>query len=194
MKSMRQKRINTSTGNIWPRIEAIEKKYNANPSAWRRVADEAASWFINEVWDRYNIVVEPTQKAANKIDFGISLIRDLMSANNKFFIPNDCVKLIWEIENYIEEDGELPNKNDHLLDGLRYLLAAIRYSSNEEVDDEKEDELARDKAIRTPNAIGDLYHQVQKERDWTYGIEDSIDVDDDNFNEDEDEFGWMKYG
>ncbi len=124
----------TSVSKIWPAMR--DKMVEANPhllpadDEWYRTYDEAASWFCNEMLDRFNVGFAPTQKAANKKENGLSLIKDQL-IHNKLMISDRCKWLIWEMENYILDDqGKIPKKNDHLIDCLRYGNATAAYDPN----------------------------------------------------------------
>lgn len=123
----------TSVSKIWPRVmekaEALFPQHRGIEEEFRPVADEAATWFRNEVQDRYDIFVEPTSKAQNKKEEGLSLIKDQLLAPGIINISSRCDKLAWEVENYIKDDkGKIPKENDHLIDCWRYLNAAFGYT------------------------------------------------------------------
>ena len=108
---------------------------------WRYIYDEAETWFKNEMHDRFGIFFEPTAKSKNKKEDGLSLIKDVMLQKH-LHISERCTHLFKEIDNYYKDkNGKIPKIADHLIDCLRYLLAAAYYSLNnvveykEEVDD-----------------------------------------------------------
>lgn len=126
----------TSTGRIWPRINALELELcprSVQYDTIYRGYDEAAAWFANEVLDRYGISFTPTAKAHNKKEEGLSLIKDQLlgrsDGSNVVKISTRCKWLIWEIENYIKDSktGKIPKKNDHLIDCWRYFNGASAY-------------------------------------------------------------------
>ncbi len=119
----------TSTRRVWPRLEAIERELHeqAREDDFDRRYDEAAAWFANEVLDTFGVSFAPTSKAQNKKEQGLSLIKDQLIFN-KVTLSDRCVKLIWELENYIRDrNGKIPKANDHLIDCWRYLNAAANY-------------------------------------------------------------------
>jgi hypothetical protein len=113
-------------------------------SEWRMGYDEAEAWFANEMLDQFGIHFEPTQKAKNEKDKGITLIKDILLAD-KLVVSDRCKKLIWEMDNYQKDDhGKFVKKNDHLIDCLRYILGASYYNLNETVEHNPEkDEMWR---------------------------------------------------
>jgi hypothetical protein len=101
----------------------IDDKYE-----WRQGYDEAASWFQNEMLDNFGEHFEASQKAQNNKDSGLTLIKDII-LQNKLFISDRCIKTFWEMDNYYKDkSGNIPKKDDHLVDCLRYILAALHYS------------------------------------------------------------------
>ncbi len=71
--------------------------------------------------------LEPTNKKLADKDNGLSLIKDQM-LEGRVVVSNSCEKLIWEIERYVKDkNGNIPKKNDHLIDIWRYVNAAIGY-------------------------------------------------------------------
>lgn len=94
---------------------------------WSRHYDEAESWFANEMQDRFELNWFPTQKALNKKANGLSLIKDLL-LSGQLVMSSRCEKLYWEMDNYFKDkNGNIPKEHDHLIDCLRYLLAAAGY-------------------------------------------------------------------
>jgi len=69
----------------------------------------------------------PTQKFLNKKEHGLSLIKDLL-IHDLVVISDRCEDLITEMEKYAKDDkGNIPKKDDHLIDCFRYLLGAANY-------------------------------------------------------------------
>ena len=124
-----------------------------NRDVWAQTYDEAAAWFPGEMQDHFpdrDCGFLPTQKALNKKEDGLSLIKDIMLAD-KLVISDRCEKLFWEMENYVlDKKGKIPKENDHLIDCLRYLLAIWNYQLTDEEDPEeiiKKDENIRYRRI-----------------------------------------------
>jgi hypothetical protein len=154
---------------MFPRIEAKMKELNPNGDIeddWIKIYDEAAAWFATEIMGQYNIYFTPTSKHMNKKDHGLSLIKDQM-IHNFVTISDRCLKLKWEMQMYVKTDkGEVPKKNDHLIDTWRYLNAAAHYNMVEAIEIQKQ---KSEKRGYTP--YQDL-KELQKEADWTFNIFD----------------------
>ena len=97
---------------------------------WYFGYDEAATWFANEMRDRFDVNCMPTTKAQAKKEHGLSLIKDAL-IHNKVMMSDRCVKTFWELDNYIKDDkGRIPKVNDHNIDNFRYILSADMYDLN----------------------------------------------------------------
>lgn len=106
--------------------ESLESKYE-----WRQGYDEAATWFMNEMLDNFGEHLEPSMKASNDKEAGLTLIKDIL-LQGKLIISDRCIKTFWEMDNYYKDkSGNIPKKDDHLIDCLRYILAALYYSLTE---------------------------------------------------------------
>ena len=98
---------------------------------WYKVYDEAAAWFATELMGQFGDYFMPTAKHLHKKENGLSLCKDQMIYNTITFTDR-MVKLKWELQNYVRTDkGDIPKKNDHLIDCWRYLNAAANYDMNE---------------------------------------------------------------
>jgi hypothetical protein len=98
---------------------------------WYFGYDEAATWFANEMRDRFDIHCMPTTKAQNKKEHGLSLIKDVL-IYDKVVMSDRCVKTFWELDNYIKDhSGKVPKVNDHNIDNFRYILSADMYDLND---------------------------------------------------------------
>lgn len=122
----------TSTRRIWPRVEALMRLWNPNvpisDNKWYKGYDEAAAWFANEVNDNFgNIGLTPTnKKLVDKLN-GLSLIKDQL-IENRLVVNEKCEKFIWEMDRYVKDkNGNIPKKDDHLIDVLRYINSAAGY-------------------------------------------------------------------
>lgn len=122
------KEAKKSVGAIEPEIARKIKQLTPNLSQnmWNFMYDEAATWFRNEMQDRgYSLI--PTMKRTYGKDQGISLIKDLFLGVN-LQVSDKCKNLMWELTNYVRDDkGNVPKKDDHLIDCFRYLLMATNY-------------------------------------------------------------------
>jgi Terminase RNaseH-like domain len=108
--------------------EIIKKRDELHIREWRQGYDEAATWFQNEMLDNFDEHMEPSMKASNDKESGITLIKDIL-LQGKLMISERCIKTFWEMDNYFKDrNGEIPKRDDHLVDCLRYVLAALYYS------------------------------------------------------------------
>jgi hypothetical protein len=130
-------RKRTDTRQIWERIQKKEEElYPGAPhKAWKRVYDEAAAWFANEVQSNYKIGLVPSNKHATDKETDISRIKMLMSHSGALTVSDRCYWLRWEIESYItNEEGKYPDKNDHLIDTFKYLMQTCSWKLMEKGD------------------------------------------------------------
>lgn len=159
---------NTSTRKMYPRMDSKMMELYPNSSVeddWYKVHDEAAAWFATEVMDQYFVYFASTQKHMNKKEHGLSLIKDLM-LHDMIVFSDRCLKLFWEIEMYAKDDkGNIPKKNDHLIDCLRYFLGAANYNMHEVMEiRKKENDFERG---RFRNFSQDRFEDPE---DWTQDI------------------------
>lgn len=133
--------VRVQGSEILKRRNDIQDRYD-----WRQGYDEAETWFMNEMMSNYNEHFEPSMKATNDKEAGLTLIKDMLLLG-KLIISDKCKKLYWELDNYYKDkNGQIPKKGDHLIDCLRYILAALYYkipSDQEQLD-------PFDKASRKP--------------------------------------------
>ena len=158
---------NTTVRRMYPRIEAKMKElfpYGDVDDDWIKVYDEAAAWFANEIMGQYGTYFMPTAKSLHKKENGLSLIKDQM-IYQIVDISDRLVKLKWEIQQYVRTDrGDIPKKNDHLIDAWRYLNATANYDMNEVFERKKQQEERR--AFSMKDDIASL----EREMDWTSGL------------------------
>ncbi len=114
---------------VYARVqEKVIKKYEGKVKDIRFVYDEAAAFFRNEMNEVANWWLEASQKSELGIEGYINLIRTVI---NKGLLTT-CVnleKFIWEMESYIKDDkGRIPDKDDHLINCLSYMLQALGYN------------------------------------------------------------------
>lgn len=129
---------NMSVRQIGQRI--IDKRNEYWQGDWRQVYDEASTWFHNEMLERFNEFFEPTQKSLNKKDNMLSLIKDALLAK-KLTLSSKCTNLYFEMDNYYKDkSGNIPKKDDHLIDALRYLVASAYYKLEDVAEIQKEEE------------------------------------------------------
>ena len=85
---------------------------------WREGYDEAETWFRSEWENNFpeESGLEPSHKAKNDKDDGITLIKDIM-LGGKWFMSDRCQKFHWELSKYkTDANGRLIKKDDHLID------------------------------------------------------------------------------
>jgi hypothetical protein len=111
----------TSSSKIHPRVKRIQHDLTGHQNIdWLQVVDCAAAWFANEIMSTFQEYWQPSDKFTVKKDRGISLIKD-QCWRELVEISDRCIKLIWEVENYIKDkNGNIPKINDHLIDCWRY--------------------------------------------------------------------------
>ena len=101
---------------------------------WYKVYDEAAAWFATELMGQFGDYFMPTAKHLNKKENGLSLCKDQIIYET-LVMTDRMQKLKWEIQQYVRTDrGDIPKKNDHLIDCWRYLNAAANYDMNEVIE------------------------------------------------------------
>jgi len=131
----------TSVRMMYPRLELLMRKYNPGGNIhdeWLKVFDEAAAWFANEVMQQYGVYFTPTEKHIHHKDAGLSLIKDIL-IHKLVDISDGCEYLFREMRSYAKDDkGNIPKRNDHLIDCFRYLLGASNYNMVEALEFRKE--------------------------------------------------------
>jgi hypothetical protein len=168
----------TSVRNIFPKLRYKMMELYPNSSLdddWFKVYDEAAAWFASEVMDQYGTYFSPTEKHINKKEEGISLIKDMLMFNC-IKISDRCENLWKEMEQYAKDDrGNIPKKNDHNIDSLRYALAAAHYNMVEALEGRADTDMSTGKPKRY-RTMRDDFKDMRKEVDWTINIDDEYDL------------------
>lgn len=123
----------TSPKIIYPKAEAIMKRY-APVDKWHKVYDYAATWFQVEVQREFGVSLLPCTKDVNKKEVALSNIKDFLlepCGDERLIVVADrCKKTIWEVTNYsTDEHGNIPKKDDHLIDAIRYNFNAAGLST-----------------------------------------------------------------
>lgn len=132
-------RKRTHTSLIWDRIRKKEQELypTGDEKSWRRIYDEQAAWFGREIAANYHVGLTPTQKHSAKEEEGVARVKMLMAQPGALLVSDRCYWLRWEIESYITDaNGGYPDKNNHLLDCLRYLMQASNWKMLEKVESE----------------------------------------------------------
>lgn len=159
----------TSVRMMYPRLEAKMKLHYPGSNVhddWIKVFDEAAAWFANEVMQQYAVYFMPTEKHLHQKDTGISLIKDIL-IHDLVVISDNCEHLFHEMRNYAKDDkGNIPKRNDHLIDCLRYLLGATNYSMLEALEVKKEVDAESDYVSTSRRKI----FKDEETDDWTSGF------------------------
>lgn len=127
-------RMKTSAGNIWPRVMEKCSYWYDYDERWEHYYDPAASWFQADVFDRFGVALSSVKKLGAKQESQVSLIKDIICSPNTLFINEEIKALIWEWDNWCYKDGgELPDKDDHMIDLMFYILKVTGFSVNFEV-------------------------------------------------------------
>jgi hypothetical protein len=122
----------TTTNLVGAGIVAKEAELGRGRADWHEVCDEAARWFINEMGAQFDRWFSPTAKAQNDKKDGLSLIKDCLLAG-LVSVSDRCTNLVKEMKGYKRSaNGQIPKKDDHLIDCFRYLLAADGYELHPE--------------------------------------------------------------
>ena len=87
--------------------------------------------------------------------------------HNLVRISDRCKKLKWECMRYVKNDrGEIPKRDDHLIDCWRYLNAAANYNMVEVMEMLKQ----KNDGERRSHSMKYDYNELKKNEDWTYNI------------------------
>jgi hypothetical protein len=138
-------RKKTDSRQIWDRIRKKEDELypGAPQTTWRRIYDEAAAWFHNEISALYRgqrVNLTPTKKYSSDKEMEISRVKMAMSQPGAFLVSDRCYWLRWEIESYItvldkNGDAHYMDTNDHLLDCTFYLFNACGWTLLEKAEE-----------------------------------------------------------
>jgi hypothetical protein len=129
-----------TVARIGKRIISMRADLYDRPDKWTLGYDEAATWFSNEWMDNFpdEDGLQPTHKAANDKNVGLSLIKDVL-LSGLLVISDRCINFYKEMDTYAKDkSGKIPKKDDHLIDDFRYILAADGYSLKTEIEIIKE--------------------------------------------------------
>lgn len=164
-------RTKTSPIDIWDTANGIKREFLPDLGRWENVYDEHESWFYNAL-ERHEIllpseVVVPTQKQSRNIEEDLSIIKDLMLLENKYFISDRCKNLIEEYESYhTDKTGKIVRKKNHLIDCKRYFIAAADLTINERPNYEVYLEQVKNRARVVPG-FEKFMQERNKAEDWT---------------------------
>ena len=132
-----KEQMNTSTQAIYPKM--LMKATALYPEGsihddWFKIMDEQAVWFATEVMNQYQAYFQASAKHLRTKEENISLIKDML-LHECLVVSDRCEKFWWEMENYVKDDkGNIPKRNDHTIDSLRYALTAMNYNMQTIVD------------------------------------------------------------
>jgi hypothetical protein len=132
-----KEQINTSTRSIYPKI--LGKSLQLYPGSdihedWIKTMDQQAAWFATEVMDQYGVYFQPSAKHLKSKDEGLSMIKDQLLFE-MVVISDKCENLYWEMESYAKDGkGNIPKRDDHLIDTYRYTNIAMNYNTHEMVE------------------------------------------------------------
>jgi hypothetical protein len=127
---------NETTENLlWPRIADIEQDLigedtgEEDSERFFRVCDEAAKWWIvgcaND--SAIGIAFNPTEKALNSIEYGVSLLRSLFQYDLGY-VSDRCKMFAYQLVNWRRDSqGRIPEKGKDLIDCGRYALHEAGY-------------------------------------------------------------------
>lgn len=171
---------NTDAVGIFKRTIEKEKELYPNrpPKTFKRIYDEAATWFyINtNKWFRGDPEYHMTPCEKNKVkgwsskEQDCSLIKQIVAAENVLHVSDRCRKFAWEVENYVlDEDGDYPKDHDHLIDCLTYLLKACNYKF---IDDVPVHEVL-DTYSRQNNTPAKKIETLKDITEWADNVEDA---------------------
>jgi hypothetical protein len=161
------------TKKIYPKAMELIDSWGILQDDVRKIYDNAAAWFAQEVADNFGDNLEPCLKSLKKKDFGLNLMKDIF-AFHYYKGSDECPNLNNEISGYrVDEKGKIPKENDHLIDNFRYALSNTHYNSVPEKESQKESEsgrrgftpdqdMAGDRAIQDPFAYitDDFYDDI----------------------------------
>ena len=163
-----------STGQIYPKAQAIMKEIYGYDQLWHGEYDNAATWFMNEVVDRYGRALMPCTKDLKNKENKLGMIKDMLLEGHLIFSER-CFAgfmnnrgLIWEMINYRKDDkGKIPKENDHAIDALRYKLNAIGWDPKwlEPPDNSLVDDMRRGEALTYESSVRDYYSRGDTEEE-----------------------------
>lgn len=142
-----KKQAEMSVYNIGRRM--FQKRNSLFEGEWDQGYDEAETWFMNEILERFGECLHPSSKAFHKKENGISLLKDIMNKGLLVF-SDRCKMTFWEMDNYYKDKaGRIPKVDDHLIDCVRYSLGFLNYLLEEEIEYiEADDEDFRGEPLR----------------------------------------------
>ena len=163
-----------STGQIYPKAMKIMEEIYGYDQLWHGEYDNAATWFMNEVVDRYGRALMPCTKDLKNKENKLGMIKDMLLEGYMVF-SDRCFKgfqenkgLIWEMINYRkDENGKIPKVNDHAIDALRYKLNAMCWDPKwmQKSDNELLEDMRRGHALTYESSVRDYYGETEAEKE-----------------------------
>lgn len=169
--------LSTSTKNIYPEIVSKMKRLNPyiEVDDWYKVYDEAGAWFANEVLSNYGVTFFKTEKRHGDKEEGISVIKDQL-IHNAVVMSDNCENLYKEMQMYAKDSkGNIPKKNDHLIDTYRYLIDCSNYDFNSITEYVKQLNPIEAERFRRYGDRGD--NEISNDEDWTSDFGEDFDLD-----------------
>lgn len=167
-------KILSATSNMIPFIQSRMTELNPHLKfeQWFKFCDEHETLYIGEIYANFpNMVYGTTNKNANAKENGISILRDALVLE-RLIVSERCINTIYEFENYAYNDrGEIPKNHrirDHILDCLRYMVAAAGYTTAQIVEAKKSIPANWDWVQKGFSAFGE-----EDIADWDYGTKKS---------------------
>jgi hypothetical protein len=156
---------------IWDRANEIKRRLFDRLDRWNNCYDEAAAWFVNDLM-RHGVDADqniyPTLKSHRDKAMDLSMWRELFSTNGKTLIAERCQACISEIENYTtDEKGNLAKHKDHLIDCMRYLLAAADFDVSLEPDPDRVYDTVEEKW--RPKTIEEMFDDMKNKSAPDFG-------------------------
>lgn len=151
-----------TTSQIWKATQEKLKPWKDLVKSINYVYDEAALWFANELMEHHpDAWLEPSNKSEFGVDGYITMVRTVMR-KGFLTITKNCVKTIWEFENYIKDDkGKIPKVNDHLINANQYGLGSLGYDWKEDsYPKETHKVLPRYVSLETDLQMGNSYAEI----------------------------------
>lgn len=161
-----KQRMDNSVLNMWPRI--LQKQKQLYDGRWITLYDSAAASFAVEVhaWSKergLKASLEPTHKSPKDEDDYFRVANSIFAQEGLGVVTLECVHTIKEIKNYETDDkDEYPDKNNHQLDNMRYILKRLGYTQA----------LAQGKAIKTKSNLP----RAQKLSDYEPANSQTVDM------------------
>lgn len=131
-------RLRTDTNQMWQRIRKKEEELYPHHArnTFRRIYDEAAAWFANEVRANFKESLIPSDKHNSDPETDISRIKMAMAQAGALTVSDRCYWFRWEVESYVtDEEGRYPDKNNHLLDCSKYFMQRSGWKLAEKADE-----------------------------------------------------------